>query len=391
MWIEELDNGKYKYNERYKNPLTERYNYVSVTLNSKSNQAKKQAQSILNDKIEKKTIKVIESDMTFEQVYDEWIVIYKNKVKQSTYFSALSAYRIVSQWFDKKALVRNVKASFIQNLLDDFYYKQDHSHSYTDLLRTFLSNVFEHAKRIGAVDANIMRDVKLKNDKLKDKNENLSDKFLEQDEIYLVLDEMKKWPKVPRKYRFAEGLELMSLTGMRYGEMAALKNDDVDGNLLRIDETLFYNYKVKKGEETNSPKNNSSNRTIALSNRSIEILDKWKKENEYNRKLNTNYDPSGYLFCETDGTFIGVHPINRLLGNIRKKLSNEGKLDKYITTHTFRHSHISMLAELGIPLKAIMDRVGHTNPNTTLKIYTHVTKKMELDLINKLNEKEKRN
>ena len=48
MWMEKLPNGKYKYNERYIDPLTEKYKYVSVTLNSKSNQAKKQAQSMLD-------------------------------------------------------------------------------------------------------------------------------------------------------------------------------------------------------------------------------------------------------------------------------------------------------------------------------------------------------
>lgn len=51
MWIEELPNGKYKYFERYKDPYTEKYRRVSVTLNSKSNQAKKQAMMELQEKI----------------------------------------------------------------------------------------------------------------------------------------------------------------------------------------------------------------------------------------------------------------------------------------------------------------------------------------------------
>ncbi|HHJ6569617.1 TPA: tyrosine-type recombinase/integrase, partial [Streptococcus pyogenes] len=42
-------------------------------------------------------------------------------------------------------------------------------------------------------------------------------------------------------------------------------------------------------------------------------------------------------------------------------------------THLFRHSHISFLAEKGIPLNAIMDRVGHSDPKTTLSIYSHTT------------------
>ena len=61
---------------------------------------------------------------------------------------------------------------------------------------------------------------------------------------------------------------------------------------------------------------------------------------------------------------------------------------KHLTTHIFRHTHISMLAELGVPLKTIMQRVGHNDPNTTLSIYTHVTKSMHDDVINKLNHRQ---
>lgn len=35
-----------------------------------------------------------------------------------------------------------------------------------------------------------------------------------------------------------------------------------------------------------------------------------------------------------------------------------------------------------------MQRVGHNDPNTTLSIYTHVTKSMHDDVINKLNQRQ---
>ncbi|MFR0702597.1 hypothetical protein [Enterococcus sp.] len=53
MWIEELAKGKYKYIERYKDPYTEELKKVSITLTSKSNVAKKQAQKELNEKIDR--------------------------------------------------------------------------------------------------------------------------------------------------------------------------------------------------------------------------------------------------------------------------------------------------------------------------------------------------
>lgn len=50
---------------------------------------------------------------------------------------------------------------------------------------------------------------------------------------------------------------------------------------------------------------------------------------------------------------------------------------KKLTSHIFRHTLVSHLAENRVPLKAIMDRVGHADAKTTIQIYTHVTKKMK--------------
>lgn len=49
------------------------------------------------------------------------------------------------------------------------------------------------------------------------------------------------------------------------------------------------------------------------------------------------------------------------------------EFNKHVTTHTFRYTHISLLAEAGVPIKAIMDRVSHSNMKTTLEIYNQVS------------------
>ncbi|MBH9581239.1 tyrosine-type recombinase/integrase [Staphylococcus felis] len=59
-------------------------------------------------------------------------------------------------------------------------------------------------------------------------------------------------------------------------------------------------------------------------------------------------------------------------------------INKHVITHTLRHSHISLLSQLGVSLKAIMERVGHTDHKTTLQIYSHVTEQMDKDMMSKL-------
>lgn len=53
---------------------------------------------------------------------------------------------------------------------------------------------------------------------------------------------------------------------------------------------------------------------------------------------------------------------------------------KNLTSHIFRHTLVSHLAENRVPLKAIMDRVGHADAKTTTQIYTHVTKKLKANV-----------
>lgn len=68
-----------------------------------------------------------------------------------------------------------------------------------------------------------------------------------------------------------------------------------------------------------------------------------------------------------------------------KRLLKFTDIKKNLTPHSFRHTHISMIAESGAELSTIMERVGHVDPNTTIKVYTHVTEKMKVKSINSLS------
>lgn len=61
-----------------------------------------------------------------------------------------------------------------------------------------------------------------------------------------------------------------------------------------------------------------------------------------------------------------------------------GILKPSMSSHIFRHTHISVLAEHNVQLKAIMDRIGHEDEKITTKIYTHVTDGMKITVIEKL-------
>lgn len=103
-------------------------------------------------------------------------------------------------------------------------------------------------------------------------------------------------------------------------------------------------------------------REVSLSKKAVNIIDSFTELNKY---LNTDY-----LFTTSKGTPFQQNAINTYL----RKLSKQLEIDKPLSSHIFRHTHISKLAEIGSPLYAIQDRVGHENSKITESIYLHVTK-----------------
>lgn len=184
-------------------------------------------------------------------------------------------------------------------------------------------------------------------------------------------------------------------TGLRIGELGALTVDDVDfeNNCVYVRKNLVSQGLKKEEFQTGGTKTLSSNRTVVLNPICIEIIKRRIQKNqerqEYVKIMMLDKDSSywyplrgfiftDYLFQNHMGTPITP---NLFTGFFNNKTSRKGgsiddmikerypKFTKHITSHVFRYTHISMLAERGWQLKEIMDRVGHKVSKTTLEIY----------------------
>lgn len=52
-------------------------------------------------------------------------------------------------------------------------------------------------------------------------------------------------------------------------------------------------------------------------------------------------------------------------------------ITKHLTPHSLRHTHTSLMAEAGVDLLEIMDRLGHKDDETTTQVYLHITKEKQ--------------
>ncbi len=166
---------------------------------------------------------------------------------------------------------------------------------------------------------------------------------------------------------------LLYFTGMRLGEALALQWEDLKGTTLSINKSVTP--KTNKGSfEIKLPKNLSSVREIDIGQNLANILMEYK-ETEMKIK---GFKEDWFIFGR-------VVPLSRTtLERIKNKAIEKAGVRK-IRLHDFRHSHASNLIADGINIVAVSRRLGHSDVNMTLKVYTHLIKKKEDEIIDYLN------
>ncbi|HGR0244293.1 site-specific integrase [Streptococcus pneumoniae] len=373
--MEELPNGKYKFFERYKDPYTEKLKKVSVTMEKKTPQARNQAAILLQEKIKQKLGEKQHSvsNITFEKLYEEFEENWKHGVKNSTVYASKNVKKEILKQIEGDYLVRNIDRRLLQKVIDQLL-QDGRSHNYVSKIKFKLNQIIKFAIRMNYIDTNEMLFVEtprkvITSDELRKKNT----KYLDQKEFKLFIQNLKD--EALCDYRITKYIRIakvLFLTGMRYGELAAL-NYKEDINFSKKTIHIKHTYDFRQKERT-TPKTIKSDRVITAPQKVLDIIKEQIIENA------TNGFDTDFIFINTLG-----EPITNARGICAlKRHGQKIGIEKNITTHTFRHSHISLLAELGIPLTAIMDRVGHSDSKTTLEIYSHVTQKMVSDISSKL-------
>lgn len=367
MWIEQLKNGKYKYFERYKDRHG-RTKRVSITLDKNTKQAQNQASKLLLEKIQKKQNAKDRLNVKFWDIADEFEHFSEKIAKDTTRTGYHSARKRMERHLDKDILLEQVTKQVIKELLETLYYTENYAESTISIQKAYISNIFKYAIDQGYDIENNSRGIKIapKTKTIED-IENAQPKYLETDELkeVLALAETKN-------HRFKLMTEFLALTGLRFGECVGLQHKNWHDNSIDIVGTLNPANKIK-----GTPKNEGSYRKVSLNKRANDIL---KEITEENKKHGYPQQTNDYIWISLrNGKPVSNYVYNRFLKSVSVNP------DMTLTAHILRHTHISILTELKVPLKAIMDRVGHVNPETTLKIYTHVTQKLGEEVIDKLN------
>ncbi|MFR4580501.1 MAG: tyrosine-type recombinase/integrase [Clostridium fessum] len=155
-------------------------------------------------------------------------------------------------------------------------------------------------------------------------------------------------------------------TGMRMGELLALNPKDIDLEKRTISITKSYQRLGKKDVIT-PPKTPKSKRVITIP--------------EFLAADIKDYMDSLYDLQENDRLF----PITKyyLEHEMQRGIKESGV--KRIRVHDLRHSHASMLIELGFSPLEIANRLGHEKVETTLNTYAHLYPNKQTKLAERLD------
>lgn len=371
MWSEIQPNGKIKFIEYYKDPYTGKRKRAYVTLDRLTKQSENKARRMLNEIIDEKTRTSGHQAITFSELVDEWKESHSKNVKARTMKVYERPVRIITEFIGADVLVKNIDARLLQGFVDNL--KNRYSDNTVNLIKQPLNMMLRYAVRMDYIATNPMKNVVTQKRKTITKKQ-LEDKYLETEQAQKIIEDMRDPLYGNHIANFAE---VIFLTGMRPGEALALRWDhiDLDNLKVKIEYTLDYSTNGHAMAENGTVKNDGSYRTIDIPLRVKEIF---IEESNYQTLQDLKND---FVFISKTGNHLSINTINR-----RIKKTSQNLYGIVVTSHSFRHSHITLLAELGIPLKTIMDRVGHTDVNTTIKVYTHVTEKLGQQVMDKLNQ-----
>lgn len=360
MWVQKNKKGNYQFVERYKDPLSGKYKKVSVTYDANNRITRKRAQMVLEAHIQEKLRHVqdgnIKHGVTLQDTINEWEPLYKKRVRPRTWLLYKTVKKEIVEYVGVDNLVNQITPKYLIGVYEDMLYKHDYNNPIVKRVKSCMNMILRYAYKKDYVEQPPLAhlDVNWK----KDKASSTEQKFLEADELKAVLQEARKINE-----RFADIFEFQYLTGMRIGEVLGLQIKDIKlegGNYYaQVNGTLnYFNLKVENYYKQSTPKTDSSFRDLLLPNRAVSIVTKWSE----------GKSSSEFLFAR-NGRFFDAGALNRTLRYVKAKLG----IDKKLTTHTFRHTNISKLAELGVPLYIIQERVGHADSKVTSRIYLHVT------------------
>ena len=305
------------------------------------------------------------SKPTFKEVTDLWLESYETTVKPTTYQNTKNYLNAIIENHFKEIRIESVSVAMMQKIVIDLSKKYV---AYLSQL-SIINRVFKYAVHLDIIQTNpVDRIIRPKQQKPR------------KEKIALTKEELNQFLTLAKKDARSvlyTAWHTLVYTGLRRGELLGLEWSDIDfeNKTISVNKTLVT---VNGSLYTQSPKTKRSTRTISLDDSTVQVLKNWKLEQK-KQFFKNGVKSKDIVITNIKGSYLDFAYFR---DELKKFLSTHNL--KQFSVHSLRHTHASLLFEAGIEPKTISDRLGHSNIQTTLNMYTHLNDKQRSDVADRL-------
>jgi integrase len=328
---------------------------------------------------------IAEKDISFKEFVSEWIKLYQTSVKVSTVRVRHHESGKLMEYFEGYQ-VKQVSKKMYQDVLADLYEKGYALNTIAGIHSTG-KMIFSKAIELEVIKNDPTQYAKLPRPQKtveEIENEEQVIKYLEKEELARFLQTAKE-QGLERDYAI---FTTLAYSGLRVGELCAMKWRDLSFTEHTVSITkTYYNPKNRATDyQLLTPKTSTSRRSIELEPSVFKELEKLKaKQNELKMLNRDVYYDNDFVFAKTAKN-MGYPEFIKTIQNRMRRLLKLADLNEGLTPHSLRHTHTSLLAEAGVGIHEIMERLGHQDDEITKRVYLHVTKTMKKEASHKFGE-----
>lgn len=300
---------------------------------------------------------------TLNDWYDKWLNFYKkNQIKAGT----LESYRQLKSSFIEDGIGRKRLSEITSDDVQELYnslYDRGYATISIRILASILGTVLGQAVKTGLIQSS-----PADNTILPKSREGKKRVVLTQEQQRIFMEYAEKSPLLPL-------YQVMLRTGLRNGEIRALRWEDIDfeNGIIHVRRTM--RCLVGNGKFEDEPKTKTSKRDIPLSS--------------FLRKLFADIKPAGssgseFVFLSKGGKPISREILSYDLKKIKHSIHSDYPDFPDFTPHSLRHTFATRAIEGGMSPQVLKTILGHKSLSMTMDLYCHVmpeTKKDEMERI----------
>jgi integrase len=331
----------------------------------------------LKEELRSKRYSQSSHDISYYEAYQMWIKHYTNEVADSTFLKTTKMFEHHIFPFIHDQKLNDITPEMCQDAINDWATKL------VDYRTTinYAAKPFDEAIRFKYIKDNPFNYInvpkktqhvkKVEQQRLAKKN------YWEENELLQFLETVKKYGTTQQYTLFY----LLSYTGLRRQEVLALQWQDIDFNKNKLFVRRAISKDRKNRDKISTTKTTGSYRMIGLDDDTINELKNWQEEQQQILEMDILPKDQWIFSNSKNQPFAVTRPYSWLV-----KFQKMAHV-RPITLHGLRHTHATLLManNPNISPKDIEARLGHTDIETTLNIYTHVTDDSDDKIVTALN------